>query len=119
MADLKFDVNNNNDIVIENNALVLVTGQGEIRQLLLERLRTFLGEWMLNLSIGIPYFQDILRKRINANIIASTFKKEIRNTPGILEITQFSLDFTNSERLLSVDFKARTQSGILTFSETL
>lgn len=119
MSDLKFDVNDNNDIVIENNKLVLVEGQDEIRQLLLERLRTFLGEWMLDTSLGISYFENIFKKRVNVNIITSIFKKAIRGTPGILELTQFELDFTGSARLLDIAFRARTQAGILIFNEAL
>jgi hypothetical protein len=44
------------------------------------------------------------------------FKKCILETPGVLELTQFALDFTSAERKLSLTFAVETINGSVDFS---
>ena len=53
----------NGDIVIENNDLVLVTGQEELRQNIENRLSVNKGEWFLNTDLGLQY-SDIQGKGV-------------------------------------------------------
>lgn len=112
--DLKLD--DNNDLVFENNQLVLVDGADFVKQLLKQRLQTFIGEWFLDTSLGIPYFQEILKKQVNINAVSNIFKNEILNTPGVIEMETFELDFTEGTRHLSLTFSVRTQTGSITIN---
>lgn len=112
--DFKLDANN--DLVIENNNLVLIDGADFVGQMLKERLQTFLGEWFLDTDLGIPYFQNILTKGVNLNTIKNVFKNEILSTPGVIELEDFNLDFTDSTRQLSLDFSVRTENGSITIN---
>jgi len=112
--DLKLD--DTNDLVVENNELVLIDGVDLIRQLLIQRLQTFLGEWFLDTSLGIPYYQDILKKTAVVSTISNILKDEILDTTGVLELQTFELDFTESSRELSLEFSVRTQEGTITIN---
>jgi hypothetical protein len=108
--DIKFD-DTNNDIVIENNNIAFVAGLEEIRQLHLERLRLFKGEWFLDLQKGVPYFQSILGKGNRIEDIATIFKNEILSIPGTRSLSKFDLDFDASTRNLTLDYTAVTEGN--------
>ncbi len=107
------------DILISGSDLTLTTGVDAIKQHLSQRLRTFYGEWFLNMEIGIPYFQQVLRKNPDPVVIDSIFKREILNTPGILQLTEFDLDLDPAIRELTLSFKAICNEGEIEFSEVI
>jgi hypothetical protein len=109
------------DLLIEHNQLVLCEGSEEITQLVAQRLKTFYGEWFLNNSIGIPYFQKILEKNPNPATIEAIFTKEIIDTDGVLEITSMDLDIDNSLRSLAVTAEMRVEGDpkLITFTTSV
>lgn len=113
---MDFKLDDNNDLVIENNNLLLIDGADLVKQILKERLQTFLGEWFLDTDLGVPYFQDILKKGVNLKTISNVFKNEILGTPGVIELEKFNLDFTEGNRRLSLDFSVRTEDGSITIN---
>lgn len=115
MSSIKIDASN--DIEIINNDLFLLGGRDEIAQVLRQELRVFLGEWFLNTDEGIPYLQEILKKNPNVSTVDAIFKNKILESPGVIELTEYTLDFEN--RKLRLYFKARTEEGIITFDEVL
>ncbi|MEW5804667.1 MAG: hypothetical protein AB1847_21465 [bacterium] len=117
MSDLALDTDG--DLLISGSDLVLTTGVDAIRQHLSQRLKTFYGEWFLNAEIGIPYFQQVLRKNPDPAILDSIFKREVINTQGILRLTEFSLDLNAGTRELTLSFKALCEEGVIEFSEVL
>lgn len=115
--EFKLDVDGSNDLVIENNNLVLVSDLEEVRMLVYERLRTFLGEWFLNLNIGVPYFQEIFKKGTNLLTVSARLKETIIDTPGVLQLTWFNMDYEETTRVLSVSFDTLCSDGVI--SETV
>jgi len=107
------------DILVTNNKLTFVTGSAEVVQLLRQRLRTFLGEWFLDTTIGVPYFEEIFKKNPNPVSIDAAFKNVILNTPGLLELSEFELDVDAATRTLTVTLRAVVTDGIIDFSEVL
>jgi len=107
------------DVNVTNNQTSLVNGANEVMQLLRQRLRTFLAEWFLDTTIGIPYFQDIFKKNPSPIAMESAFKNEILNTPGVLELSEFELEVDPSLRTLTVTGRAVVTDGIIDFSEVL
>ena len=117
MSDIKID--SDGDLVLQETDLVLTTGQEAIEQHLTQRLRTFVGEWFLNNTIGIPYFQQIFKKQPDPIIVDSVLKKEIIETPGIAKLVDFELDL-DSTRVLNLSFRAQTIEGdVINFSEEI
>ena len=118
MSDIALDTTDDDILLDDSNDLTLTTGVDAIEQHLKQRLRTFLEEWFLDKRIGIPWFQQVLKKNPDEVIVDSVIKREIINTPGINELTEFSLDIDNT-RELDVDFRAQTTDGEITFDEVL
>ena len=90
MSDITLDTDG--DILVTGSDLTLTTGADAIKQHLSQRLKTFYGEWFLNAEQGVPYLQQVLKKNPDMTVLDSIFKREILNTPGILQLTEFSLD---------------------------
>ena len=103
------------DLDIQNGQLVLIEGQEEIKQHLEQRLRTFLGEWFLDETLGIPYFDNILKKNVIPSEIESIFINEIVSTPGVVRLLTFDLTLDKELRQLNLTFMAETVDGIVEF----
>lgn len=107
------------DIYVAKNTLTFINGGDEVVQLLRQRLKTFLGEWFLDTRMGVPYFQEIFKKNPSPIAVEAAFKNVILATPGVLELSEFSLDIDSSLRELTVTLKAVGTDGIIDFSEVL
>lgn len=101
---------NTGDIDLTEGRLSLITTEQELtRQRLLITLRTYKGEWYLDLSLGIPYFQRILRR--GSKTVADTiFKSAINADDNVLSINSFSSTL-NSAGVYSLAFQVTTTSG--------
>jgi hypothetical protein len=108
-VDIK--LTNTGDIDFSTGDLVLLDGADAIVQHLKIRFRFFLGEWFLDPRIGIPYFEQILVKNPDTNIVRSTFREVIIKTPGIANLQSLVLDYDGPTRVLSVSFIATTTDG--------
>lgn len=108
MADIKLDPMTH-DVSIENYKLVLLEGVELIEQRLRQRLKFFRGEWYLDTSQGVPYFQEILRKGISRARVESALKQAIVTTPGVLELVRFEMDYDPALRELRLNFRARVE----------
>ena len=109
-----------NDVVVVGSDLALTSGQQGIEQHLKQRLQTFFGEWFLDNRIGVPYFQQILKKNINPSVVEDLIVSEIINTDGIVEIIDLETNLEKAIREFQIEFKARTIEGdVINFSEVI
>jgi len=115
--DLKLD-ETTDDIEVIDNDVSLTSGLESKRQHLMIRISTFLGEWFLDTSLGVPYYRDILLKNPNFLSVSAAFKTVILDTPGILELLEFELEFVAS-RVLNFDFKCLSEDGEIDFSSLI
>lgn len=118
-TNLKLD--NNNDIVIENGQLQLVSGGDAVAQAVSTRLKVFVGEWFFDLEAGMPYFQEILVKNPSFPRIKSQVRDILISVDGIdaLEnIVFINLEFSGSSRELTIDWRANTVFGVISDSVT-
>lgn len=102
---------NYNDLQVVAGDLVIIDRADAIRQRLLQNLRLFLGEWFLDTSKGVPYYQFILVKNPNLDLVEATIKNVILKTEGMQELTKFEFGYDNSLRALSVTFEAKSTTG--------
>lgn len=114
-----FQLDSEGDLDITSNSLSLTTGTEAIRQHLQVKLRMFLGEWFLNTDLGVPYFTEILIKQPNFINIQNRLKLEITETPGVIEIIQFSFDFDSEIRLFTLTFKVSSEEGVIDFTQEI
>ncbi len=117
MADLKLNVQTGDLEIGPDGDLIIVTGLDAIAQHLRIRLQFFRGEWFLDTRLGIPYYEEVLIKAPDLNVVQSLLREAIRETPGVIAINSFELDFEGVTRRLSLDFEALTTEGPLRFTE--
>lgn len=123
MADIELDLDPNSphfhDVKIVNGDLVLNDGVEAIRQHILQRLRMFLGEWFLDNTIGLPYFQQILVKNPDQSKIDAIFINQILGTPGVVSLTKYSFVPNFINRSVSVTFECLTTQGTVDYAGLL
>lgn len=112
------------DLEVVDGQLVLVGEQfgtqlREIEEHLEQRLRTLFGDWFLDTSLGIPYFEEVFQKPFNASVVESIFINEILATPGVIRLIEFNMDIDKLTRNLKVDFVCESTAGIIQFNEEL
>jgi hypothetical protein len=107
--DLKLDPFG--DLLIENDDLVLVDGIDAIRQDLDVRLKFFQGEWFLDTRVVMPYYQRILGEKPRLPAVAAIFREAVLQTPGIVGVTDFDIQFARPTRRLTLSFRALSTEG--------
>jgi hypothetical protein len=118
MKDIALD-KTTGDLLLQDFDLQLVENQDQITQNLAIRLRFILGEWFLDISAGVSYYQDFFIKAPNQIRIESVLKQEILNTPGVSEILSFTSNFDDQRRIYSVTFSVSTIQGEITLTQEL
>lgn len=116
MSDLKMTLDGRN-LELVNGDLAITIEDDAVRQHIQQRLRAFKGEWFLDLSNGVPYFQDILKKNPNPIVLDGVLKDAILSTPGVLELLSFDLNYINATRKLTLDFSVQVSQGVIDFEK--
>ncbi len=101
------------DYKIANNDFVIVTDGDALRQRLVVKQRIFQGEWYLDDTFGLPFFQEIAVKNPDLSKISSVIKALIAATPEVLELVSFSLDYDAQLRTLRVNFSVNSTYGVI------
>lgn len=109
MKDLALD--SNNDVVLEAGDLTLVTGDDWIRQDIQQQLQFFSGEWFLDTTQGLPYFQYILIKNPNLDIVQALIQDTITGVEGVKELDGFEFGYDPESRQVTISVTARTTNG--------
>lgn len=99
-----------------NGQIGMVTGRDYVRQRITTKLQFYFGEWYLDTSQGVPWYEDVLVKPVNLILTDSIIKNTILTTPGVTGLTQFSSTFDAKTRNYSVSFRAATTYGTLEFN---
>jgi hypothetical protein len=107
------------DLLIVNGDLVLTTGSDATRQRVQQALSAYNGEWFLDLSYGIPYYQNILVKNPNPVVVEGLLRAAVQAVPGVLEILQFDLDYNAGARTLTLTIGIRTDDEPINFIQVL
>lgn len=93
-----------NDIYFGTDGnLVLVEGDDLTAQRVRQRLMTHIGEWSLNVTIGVDYIGTVLVKNPNLNVIRAMFADVIVGTEGVDKILQLDIDTDNAARRIFVN----------------
>ena len=92
-----------------------LTDQTAVTQIILTRLRLFLGEWWENLNLGLPVFQSMLGQlTIPANKIAmqTLVQASVQGAPFVTSVSNVTAAFENGAFKFTAD--AQTQFGPVT-----
>lgn len=74
-------------------------------------LSMFLGEWYLNITLGIPYLHATESKGTNRMYLESTIKAKIVSVSGIKKLLSFIPVYDGVGRVLSISFIAQADDG--------
>jgi hypothetical protein len=90
---------------------VLTTDLGiEVAQRLWTRLNFGLGEWFLDTSEGTPWFDHILTKGPNDQVVRTVLNSVIRNTEGVSALLRLNYA-VGRDRLMTINFEAQLADG--------
>lgn len=101
------------DWVLYKGDLQLAVGKVGIVQGVSNRLKSFKGEWFLDLDAGMPYFQDIFVKAPNLNAIRQVFVEEILKEPGMVSVDSCDVTLDRTTRKLVVKWAGTGDVGKL------
>jgi len=108
------------DLAIDEGDLVSVTDMEATRQRLWITLRTFLGEWYLDITEGVPYYENVLVKNPNPADLDAVFKDAILSDPKVESLESFTLTIDSQNRQLTLSFRALCEDGeVIELSEEL
>lgn len=101
------------DLVIKGYDLQLVDDTDLIRQAIKQRLLLVFGEWFLDETIGVPWYQYIFQKGANINRVKSILINQIVGTEGVNSMLEFTLNYDKTTRGLEVYFTVDTVEGVI------
>jgi len=104
-------LDSNNDMFADNGAIRRVVGGAQVVQHVRSRLLTYYGEWFLDTTAGVPYFEEVFIKPANLANVESLIKQTILQTEGVATLDSFELIFESNTRKLEVIFSATTDDG--------
>ena len=111
--DLLMDIRNGvHDNVFVNGQCPVVTDPVErVMQRLKIKLLTFKGEWFHNRRYGIPYWQEILGKKVSKSRVDIVFQEAVLEEPGVVEIVSFSSSLVRRSYSLEIRIRVRGETG--------
>jgi hypothetical protein len=75
------------------------------------RLRTMLGEWYQDPTIGIDYLGQVLVKNPNVATLQRYFSSQVAAVPGVATVNSVVCTFNAGTRTLSVNFRVTASDG--------
>lgn len=105
----------NNDLVI-GRGMERLEGIEYIAQLTKNRLSTLLGEWDLDETLGIDWF-NIMGANYDLSIIQGLVSQTIRETKGVDKLNSLDISLDKASRQVSMTFTATGNGEI--FTETI
>lgn len=111
----------------DTHDLVFTNGKCPVTQLLVDvvaqrlkiTLYTFLGEWFLDTTIGVPYFQQIFGKIRSKATVDLIFQRIIADDPDVIEILSFSSELSSGDRGYSMTFQVRVSDNTASLPITI
>ena len=104
------------DVLLSTTATITTpifttTTSENLAQRLKIRLQTFKGEWFLDGTIGIDYFNQIAGKNRSKAAVDAIIQGEILKEQEVLQITAYSSVIDKTTRKITIQFTVRTVDG--------
>ncbi|USE78978.1 hypothetical protein NDR89_20290 [Cupriavidus gilardii] len=91
----------------------LIDGAERIAQQIKVTLLTFLGEWFLDITVGVPYLEQVLVKAPDRAALEAIFRSRIAAVPGVRLVRRIDLQIDHQGRALAVDFEVDSDEGLI------
>ena len=89
----------------------LVSGIDLTMQRVRRRVDRFLGDWILDAAVGLPYFEWSQQKPPQTQAIGARIRAEIEGTTGVSGVTGWTSTLDRATRLLSFSGTIHTTDG--------
>lgn len=96
-----------------NNLRITQTPTEYLSQKLEGRLQQYLGEWWLDPSGGVPWFENALKKQPDLALVQDTIVSTALDTPGVSEIASIMVDFDQTARKFKAELTVLADFGEL------
>ncbi len=99
---------------INTRGMQFIDKSAEVAQTVKTRLHLFLGEYFRDITVGTPWFQEILGKGTGMTLSGKEgrIKEIILQTPGVVKLLTFNADdFDINSRELKITGKILTTFG--------
>lgn len=91
----------------------LLEGAERIAQQIRVSLQTVLGEWFLDVTVGVPYLERVLVKSPDRAGIEAIFRARITAVAGVKFVRRLELLIDHQGRALALAFEADTDEGLI------
>jgi hypothetical protein len=102
-----------------NSDVMFIDNAERVAQQIKIQLLTFLGEWFLDVTHGVPYLDYVLIKNPNFTLIRELFREQILKVDGVTNLVNIDIDFNPATRQMSLSYEAETEYGMITRKEVL
>lgn len=110
MNDL--ELTEEHDLLFENGDLNLLNSEAKVaKQTLKINLLLYRGEWFLDTSIGVPYFEEIFGKTSTTLLVDNIIQETTKQSYNIDRITSFSSSLSDDRRYVVDKLEATTLDG--------
>lgn len=76
-------------------------------------LKTWLGSWFYDTSIGFPWLQDVLGQKYDASLFRRDIQTLVTARPGVVALSDYAGSFDNESRELDISFQVLCDTGQL------
>lgn len=118
MLDLALDAKKHDLIIVDGDFIVIDNAERVAQQIKIQLL-TWLGEWFLDTTHGVPYLDYILVKNPNLELIASIFREQIMKVDDVDYVNSLEIDYDAQTRTMTVDYEASTSYALVSRKEKL
>lgn len=118
MVDIALHANDH-DILIKDGDFLLIDNAERVAQQIKIKLLTFLGEWFLDTTWGVPYLEYILVKQPNQELIKQILSEQILSVDDVKSLNALELDYQVKVRTLIINYEVSTEYGLITRKEVL
>ena len=118
MVDIALHANDH-DILIKDGDFLLIDNAERVAQQIKVKLLTFLGEWFLDTTWGVPYLEYILVKQPNQELIKQILSEQILSVDDVKSLNALELDYQDKVRTLIINYEVSTEYGLITRKEVL
>ena len=118
MVDIALHANDH-DILIKDGDFLLIDNAERVAQQIKVKLLTFLVEWFLDTTWGVPYLEYILVKQPNQELIKQILSEQILSVDDVKSLNALELDYQVKVRTLIINYEVSTEYGLITRKEVL
>ena len=92
------------DLVIDKFDLQLTNDKQLVKQRIRQALLAFKGDWFLNTSLGIPYYEEIVGQKNSIDTVKAIFIETIKKVDGVKDLVEFNINLENQSQSLNITF---------------